>query len=183
MSKKVLWITRTGLMLALLVALQALTKPYGQLVTGSCVNAVLAISVLFAGLGSGLTVAIISPVCAFLLGIAPNIVTVVPIMIGNSCFVTLLHFLSGKPIWRQAVAVVAGAAVKAGVLYLLVVKLICGAAAGALLGKKVGDTVVLAPKMLELLPAMFSWPQLFSALIGGAVALAMVPVLKKALHK
>ena len=45
MRKKVLWITETAVMLALLVTLQALTKPMGQLVTGSCVNAVLAISV------------------------------------------------------------------------------------------------------------------------------------------
>ena len=46
MSKKVRWITETAVMLALLVTLQALTKPAGQLVTGSCVNAVLAVSVL-----------------------------------------------------------------------------------------------------------------------------------------
>jgi hypothetical protein len=37
--------------------------------------------------------------------------------------------------------------------------------------------------MLKALPATFSWPQLFTALIGGAVALAITPVLKKALHK
>jgi hypothetical protein len=30
---------------------------------------------------------------------------------------------------------------------------------------------------------MFTWPQLFTALIGGAVALLLVPVLRKALHK
>ena len=50
MSKKVRWITETAVMLALLVTLQALTKPLGQLVTGSCVNAVLAVSVLLAGI-------------------------------------------------------------------------------------------------------------------------------------
>ena len=49
MRKKVLWITETAVMLALLVTLQALTKPMGQLVTGSCVNAVLAIAVLLFG--------------------------------------------------------------------------------------------------------------------------------------
>ena len=62
MSKKIRWITETAVMLALLVALQALTKPLGQLVTGSFVNAVLAVTVLVAGLYSGITVAIISPV-------------------------------------------------------------------------------------------------------------------------
>lgn len=186
MRKKILWITETAVMLALLVALQVITKPLGQLVTGSCVNAVLAITVLLAGMSSGITVALISPVCAFLFGIAPNFVTVLPIMLGNVCFVVLLRLIAGKshkPVWRQPVALAAAAGVKFTVLYVLVVKVICGIASGALLGKKLGDVVVLAPPMLEKLPAMFTWPQLFTALIGGAVALLIVPVLRKALHK
>ena len=170
-------------MLALLIALQALTKPMGQLVTGSCVNGVLAITVLLVGMGSGIAVAIISPVCAFLLGIAPNFVTVLPIMAGNVCFVVLLKLLRGKSLWRQPVALLVAAGAKFGILYLLVVKVICGFAAGALLGKKIGSIVVLAPSMLQKLPAMFTWPQLFTALIGGAVALCIAPALRKALKR
>ena len=169
-----------------MIALQALTKPLGQMVTGSCVNAVLAITVLVAGLYSGITVAVISPVFAFLLGIAPNIVTVLPIMLGNVCYVALLWWIVGKRrrfTWRQPVALVTAAGVKFGLLYLLVAEVICGVAAPALLGKKVGEVVVLAPKMLEKLPAMFTWPQLITALVGGAVALLIVPVLKKALKR
>ena len=183
MGKNIRWITETAVMLALLVALQALTKPMGQLVTGSCVNAVLAITVLLVGMGGGIAVALISPDCAFLLGIAPNFVTVLPIMAGNVCFVVLLRLIAGKALWRQGVALAVAAAVKFGVLYLLVVKVICGAASGALLGKKIGSMVVLAPPMLQKLPAMFTWPQLFTALIGGAVALAIAPVLKNALKR
>ena len=37
--------------------------------------------------------------------------------------------------------------------------------------------------MLKALPATFSWPQLITALIGGAVALVIAPVLKKALKR
>ena len=92
-TSKLLW-----LMLALLVALQALTKPLGQLVTGSCVNAVLAITALFAGLSSGVTVAVISPVLAYLLGIAPQILTVPAIMVGNTVYVVLLALIAGKDI-------------------------------------------------------------------------------------
>lgn len=186
MNKKVLWITETAIMLALLVSLQSLTKPAGQLVTGSCVNTVLAISALAGGLGCGLTVAIISPILAFLLGIAPQIVTVPAIMAGNAVFVALLHFLvdkSGKNLVRQGIAWITAAAAKFAVLYLLVVKLICGVASGSLLGKKIGETVVLAPPMLEKLPAMFTWPQLITALIGGAIALVIAPVILRALHK
>ena len=186
MNKKIRWITETAIMLALLVSLQALTKGFGQLVTGSCVNAVLAVAVLLGGLGCGVTVALISPVFAFLFGIAPNFITVLPIMLGNTCFVVLLRLIAGashKMLWRQPVALVTAASVKFAVLYLLVVKVICGVASGALLGKKLGQIVVLAPPMLKMLPTMFAWPQLITALIGGAVALLIVPVLRKALHK
>ena len=186
MNKKALWITETAVMLALLVVLQGLTKPLGQLVTGSCVNAVLAVTVLLAGMSSGLTVALVSPVCAYLLGIAPNFITVLPIMVGNVCFVVLLRLIAGnshKPLWRQPVALAAAAGTKFAVLYFLVVKVICGFASGALLGKKLGDVVVLAQPMLKMLPATFTWPQLFTALIGGGVALLIVPALRKALHK
>ena len=176
-------LTETAVLLALLVTLQAVTKNFGQLVTGSCVNAILAIATLFTGLGSGIVISLISPVLAFLLGIAPNFITVLPIMAGNACFALLLHLLCKKPLWTRPVAVCTAAAVKFGVLYLLVVKVICGLAADALLGKKLGQTVLLAPKMLTMLPAMFTWPQLFTALIGGGTALLIVPVLKKALHR
>ena len=107
MNKKIRWITETAVLLALLVTLQALTKPMGQLVTGSCVNAILAVSVLVAGLASGVTVAVISPVLAYLLGIAPQILTVPAIMVGNTVFVLVLHFLVGKD-GRNAVIKVIG---------------------------------------------------------------------------
>jgi len=188
MNKKVRWITETAVMLALLICLQwvgsfipeQMTK---QLITGTCVNAVLAVTVLLVGMSSGITVAVISPVCAFLFHIAPNLVTVVPIMLGNVCFVVLLRLLMSRAIWRQIIALIAAAAVKFGVLYILVVEIICGVASGALLGKKLGETVVLAPPMLKMLPTMFAWPQLVTALAGGTLALLIVPTLRKALHK
>ena len=181
MNKKIRWITETAIMLALLVALQALTKPMGQLVTGSCVNAVLAISALLGGLGCGLTVALISPALAFLLGIAPQILTVPAIMVGNSVFVVLLHLLadkSGKKLLKQVIAWVVAAAAKFAALYAIVVWLICGVLSQSLLAAG-----VMKEPMLKMLPATFSGPQLFTALIGGAVALLLVPVLRKALKK
>ena len=55
--KKTVWIARTAVCLALLIAIQFLTKSLGQLVTGSCVNLVLAIAALIGGVWSGVTVA------------------------------------------------------------------------------------------------------------------------------
>ena len=181
MNRKVKWIAQTAMLLALLVTLQYVTKPLGQLVTGSCVNAVLAVATLVGGLASGLVVALVSPVLAFLLGIAPQILTVPAIMVGNSVYALLLWLAadkSGKNLLRQIGAWLLAAAAKAAVLYLLVAKLICGVMADRLLA-----TGTLKEPMLKALPVTFSWPQLFTALIGGAVALLIVPVLRKALHR
>lgn len=181
MRKKLLWITETAVMLALLVTLQSITKPMGQLVTGSCVNAVLSVTVLVAGLYSGITVALISPVLAYLLGIAPQILTVPAIMIANTVFVVLLHLIAGKDskkIARQVIAWISAAAAKFATLYFVVIWLICGVFSEGLL-----ESGILKTPMLKTLPATFSWPQLFTALIGGAVALLITPVLRKALRK
>lgn len=181
MNKKLRWITETAIMLALLVTLQALTKGFGQLVTGSCVNAVLAVAVLVGGMGCGVTVALISPILAYLLGIAPQILTVPAIMAGNTVYVVLLSLIAGKSsknVLRQVIAWVVAAAAKFAALYGIVVLLICGVLSEALLAAG-----TLKEPMLKALPATFSWPQLFTALIGGAVALLIVPILRKALHK
>ena len=181
MSKKIRWITETAIMLALLVTLQAMTKGFGQFVTGSCVNAVLAVSALVGGMSCGLVVALVSPVLAFLLGIAPQILTVPAIMAGNAVYVALLCLLadkSGKNLVKQIIAWISAAASKFAVLYAAVTWLICGVFAETLLAAG-----TLKPPMLSALPATFGWPQLVTALIGGAVALLIVPVLRKALHK
>ena len=181
MNKKIRWITETAIMLALLVTLQALTKGFGQIVTGSCVNAILAISVLVGGWGTGITVALISPVLAFLLGIAPQILTVPAIMAGNTVYVAVLRLIAGgknSSTVKKIAAWIAAAAAKFAVLYAIVVKLICGIMAPGLLAAG-----TLKEPMLKALPATFSYPQLVTALIGGAVALLIVPVLRKALHK
>ncbi len=180
MNKNIRFITETAIMLALLVTLQALTKGFGQLVTGSCVNTVLAVSALIGGLSCGLTVALVSPILAFLLGIAPMALTVPAIMVGNAVFVVLPVLIArdGKSIVRQVAAWLCGAAAKFAALYLIVVTLICGVLSPALL-----EAGTMKPPMLKALPATFGIAQLFTALIGGGVALLIVPILRKALHK
>lgn len=181
MNRKIRWITETAVMLALLVALQALTKPMGQIVTGSFVNTVLAVTALVVGLFGGITVALISPVLAYLLGIAPQILTVPAIMVGNTVFVVLLAVLAGKDskkLVRQMIAWLAAAVMKFAALYGIVAGLICGVFAESLLASG-----ALKAPMLKALPATFSWPQLITALIGGGLALVITPVLRKALHK
>ena len=191
MKKSIRWITETAVLLALLVCLQWVgsmipNQLVKQLVTGTMVNCVLAVAALYAGYGSSITIAVVSPVFSFLLGIAPQIITVLPIMAGNVCYVVLLRLIygnTGRPFWKQPVALAAAATGKFLVLYVLVVKVICGVAAGDLLGQKLGNKMLLAEPMLKMLPVMFSWPQLVTAVSGGIIALAITPVLRKALHK
>ena len=181
MNKKIRWITETAVMLALLISLQAITKPLGQLVTGSCVNTILAVATLVGGLSCGLVIALCSPVLAFLLNIAPQILTVPAIMVGNTIFVLLLSLLSdktGKNILKQVVTWIVAAVAKFATLYAIVAFLICGVLSEALLASG-----ALKPVMIQSLPATFSWPQLITALIGGGVALLITPVLRKALRK
>ena len=175
MNPKVLRITETAAMTALLVALQAATRPAGQFVTGSCVNAVLALTVLLTGLWSGAAVALLSPFFAFLLGIGPQLLPIVPaVAAGNLVFILLLWALAGRrkgaPPVRQIPGWLIAAFGKFAALYIIVVQVLC-------------RVLPLQQPQIDTFSAMFSWPQLVTALIGGAVALLLAPVLGRALKR
>ena len=94
--KKTIWIVRTAVCLALLLVLQVATKSLGQFVTGSCVNLVLAMAALTGGVWSGVIVAVISPFCAYALGIGPAFLLFVPcVALGNAVYAVLFALLVG----------------------------------------------------------------------------------------
>ena len=164
-NSKTLWICRTAILTALLLVLQFVTKPLGQLVTGSCVNAVLSVAALAAGLSSGICVALLSPLFAFLLGIGPQLFPLTPaIAAGNCVLVLALHLIcrDNFSAVRRLIACLAASLCKFSALYILIVKIIC-------------NVMELAPKQVASFTAMFSWPQLVTALIGSALALMIVP--------
>lgn len=172
--KKTIWIVRTAVCLALLLVLQVATKSLGQFVTGSCVNLVLAMAALTGGVWSGVIVAVISPFCAYALGIGPAFLLFVPcVALGNAVYAVLFALLVGRFLTAQHLTAWGGmalaAAAKGLALYLVLVKL-------------VAPTVVPAAK-LAAVTAAFTWPQLVTALIGGALACLLAPVVKKALEK
>ena len=177
MNKRVLWITRTAIFLALLVVLQAVTRPMGQYVTGSLVNMVLILAVMLGGLWSGVCVAALSPWAAFLVGVGPAVPQVLPVvMLGNVALVLCWYFIAGRSkakntLVPRIIALVVGACAKFMLLY-------------------GGIVVVVIPIILKLpepkasvLSAAFSFPQLITAGIGGAIAILLLPVLQKALKK
>jgi hypothetical protein len=165
MKEKTLILTRSAVLLALLIILQAVTKPLGQLVTGSCVNLVLTAAALLGGVWCGLFVALLSPVFAFLLGIGPALVQLVPaICTANAAFTTVLWIFSrrggtlspGRAELLRYAGVAAGAAIKLLVIYVLAVVLIL-------------PSLGLPEKQAAAITVMFSWTQLLTALAGGAL--------------
>lgn len=128
----------------------------------------------------------VSPVFAFVFKIAPVFAAVLPIMVGNVCYVLILSWLLGKsfkPVWKQPMALGTAAVVKFGALYLLGVKLLGGVMFAVLDGVSIAGNAVMSEKVLKQLMNMFAWPQLVTALLGGAVALLVAPVLRKALKR
>ena len=175
MKSKILWITRTAMMMALLVTLQWATSGLSQFVTGSCVNAVLAVATLTVGLWSGVAVALLSPFCAFLLGIGPKLIQMVPaIALGNVVLVLLVAWLlrsRALPWWRKVLGIAVSAFSKFLVLYLAVVRVII-----PILGSQ------LAQKQVQTFTTMFSWPQLVTALIGTSLAVLIAPMIRKTMR-
>ncbi|MDR0947477.1 MAG: hypothetical protein LBM87_07040 [Ruminococcus sp.] len=171
MKSKIYWIAKTAVFIALLITLQAVTKPAGQFVTGSCVNLMLILSVMTGGIASGTTVALVSPLMAFLLQIAPMPMPLpLFVAVGNISLV-LVWFLIGKiklpnKIVNNIISTIIGAAVKFGVLYAVMVRFAIPMWANE--------------KQAVVMTAQMGIPQLITALIGGAVAVIVLPALLKA---
>lgn len=178
-NKTVFWITRTAVFLALLIAVQYFTRSFGQLVTGSAVNFVLVACALIAGLPAGLTVACISPFLAKLFGIGPLWSFVPLVALGNMAIVLVFSWILGRArrtngfakyaLWIAAIA--AGAAAKFCILYLGIVRIV------------IPLMTSLPAAKAEKLSAMFSVTQLFTALIGGVIAMLLVEPIRTAIAK
>ena len=169
-----LWITQTAIMIALIVVIQATTSGLGQFDTGSLVNLILILTVALAGFTSGLTVACLSPIFAFIFGIGPQFPQIIAcIMAGNAVLVTAWWLILGKnghtQYPRVAAAALVAALLKFTILWLLVVKIVAPLASN-----------IPAPAKQNL-AKMFSTPQLITALIGGGIACLLLPQLAKAL--
>ena len=160
--------------MALIVAAQYVTRGAGQLVTGSCVNLILAVAAAICSLGWALAVAILSPLCAFLLGIGPALILLVPaIALGNGLYVVILSLTARKFGTAKGGAVL-------GVGAASVVK--CGTLWGVIVGLLL-PMMALPDAKAAALAATFSWPQLVTALVGGTVSLLVIPTLQKAIRK
>jgi hypothetical protein len=185
-TRAVLWVAQAAMLIALLVVVQLLTFAVpksvplvGQLFTGSLVNLVLIVGAGAVGFSGAAVAAVLSPVLAFLFGqlLFPQMIPVVAV--GNLVIVgiTWAFFAAsrrdGKTLLNLA-GIAVGAVVKTAVLWaaasLIIVPLFFSASPKL---ETVGRSISL----------MFSWPQLVTAVIGGLIALAVIPPVRTALKK
>lgn len=175
-SKNIRFITRTAMGVALVILAQlagklfpagaVITGPFSvnQLVTGSLVNCVLFVFTAIGGVWCGVCVGILSAVLASVIGIGPAVLAVVPLVACGNAILCVVFSVVDRALPR-IVAVITAAAVKCGFLWLSV----------PLLLQAVG-----APdKQRMMLGIMFSWPQACTALIGGLLALLIIPRVTK----
>jgi riboflavin transporter FmnP len=169
-SYHVKFVARTAILLALCLVVQQF-KTLSQFLTGPLVNLILLISALAVGLWSGLIIAVLSPVAAYLIAPSP-VMRLVPqlifmIMAGNALIVIFAWlFRSGdKKLW---IGLALGSVLKAGFLTLALHFIIL---------PFFGD-VLKEPQRIAL-SAMFSYNQLITAVTGSLICALIWPRLKK----
>jgi len=173
MHKRVLWITRTAVLIALLVVLQAATRLLGnQILTGSVVNMMLIISIMTCGYATGLPVAILSPVIATLLGIGPSWLIVPFIAAGNTTLVLLWHMIGNRELGNEYVAYIAALIIATAAKFVVLY-------AGIIL-VAIPYILNVSEQQAAVITSTYSFQQLITASVGGLCAIILLPTLKKA---
>lgn len=164
MKNKTYTLTKTAILLALLIVLQIVTKPLSQTVTGSAVNLILAVSAMFLPLPYCLLIAIVSPVLAFIIGVGPQFLMIVPcISIGNAIYVVSINYLNSKlnsnsKMFKRELMIIVASLLKFIFLFVSVVLIVV-------------PILNLPEAKVKVLSTMFSFPQFINAIIGGCIAL------------
>ncbi|MCX7771762.1 MAG: ECF transporter S component [Clostridia bacterium] len=173
MNRNIRFITRVAILLAITLVFQYLGRfmgPQNNFIVGPVVNAVLLIATQMTGLSGGLVIAIIAPIASALTNkaaIAPIILAFSPCIIaGNAILVLAYYFLKKR---KKLVGVAAGAIGKSVFLYGAILIFI--------------GLMKLNPKVGAALTLLFSWPQLVTAILGGMIALAILPVLERTIKE
>lgn len=168
------FITRTAILLALTVVFQSMGRfltpymgTYNSFIVGPLVNACLLIATAIVGIGSGALIALTAPFGAILTGAAVPLPFAPFIAIGNFLIVLGFYIL-----WKrsQIAGIIVGSLIKFGFLWGAIFFMIPVLTAG-----KPAKAVA---QMTTSLMFTFSWPQLVTALIGGALAIIVLKTIK-----
>lgn len=176
-TQPIIWITRTAIFIALLIIGQLVTTTLGgnTIITGSIVNFILIISVMTCNLSTGLTVATVSPVFARLIGIGPLWVLIPFIVLGNIVLILIWNYIGNRDFRKKyvsyIVAMIVSSVCKFLVLYISIAKI------------TIPYLLNLPDQQANMVSNIFSIPQLITALIGGVLAVNILPILKKAIKE
>ena len=177
MGTNVKWITRTAVLLALCVLFQMIriligSTPVSTLIIGSLVNLTLIISVLYVGFWSGATLSVFSVIIAYMQGHIPAVIPLaVVVALGNIAIVTGVWLFKNRNSFVGNVSgVLVGAVAKFLFLWLAVSQFVV-------------PMFIANPVKAKALTLAFSYPQLITALIGGALAIIIAPRIKHVAKK
>lgn len=163
LSRAVDWADIVRVIALMSAGLLITTLGLPQFVTGPLVNALLILTVLWCGVSQALFVGLVTPMGAALSGILPvPLAIMIPfIALGNGIFVSVFGGLQRVNRW---LALGVAAVLKFGLLYLAVTVLVARPLSLVIAGQ---PEVVAVPNAFV---GMMSWPQLLTALAGGAIA-------------
>jgi len=158
----------TAIFLTASLALQTAAGGGGFLPRAVCADFALAAAVYGGGGWCALALACLSPLGSFLLGLGPDYFRFVPFLaLGNAVFVALLYVLGRRELFLER----AGALGMAGLARLILL--------WASLLRVVIPAMGLPEQEMGRLGFPFGWPQIFTALVGGGVAAALYPPLRR----
>lgn len=173
--KRILWVAQSALLLALLVVVQLISKVIppsvpliSQLVTGSLVNLILVVGAGSVGFSGTAVASVLSPVLAFAFGqmTFPQMVPVVAL--GNLVIVAITWaFFKKNNGAANVLGIVVGAIAKCVFLWIATAALVV-------------PLFYSGTKIASKLALLFSWPQGVTALIGGFLALLVLPAIRSA---
>lgn len=179
MKMKTRTVAVTAIMIALCIVVQLFKNPGTIPVTGGLINLILIIDTLYCGLVSGVIISIIAPITSFIITGSP-VIAAVPmllpcIMIGNIVIVIFAWIIRCKKLELNLlpISLVAGSFAKWGAMTLLIVKWVL-----PFYGK-----TALAPKAYNIASVTYSTTQLYSALLGTALACIIWPIVRLAVKR
>lgn len=168
-SLRVRYLTRTGVLLALAIVFQMMGRflgPQNNFIVGPLINAILLVSTAATGVWGGVAISVIAPFVSAFTNKAPIAQFILPfspfIALGNVILVLCFYFLYKK---SKAAAIASGAIFKFAFLYASVV----------LFTRLFG----VPDKFAKIMTALFSWPQLVTAAIGGVLAVIVIRLLRR----
>jgi hypothetical protein len=155
-------LARAALLLALTVIFQSLRLViplppfFTTFVIGSLVNACLLVALETAGLGAAAVIALVAPVVAYLQGLLFLPVFVPPVAVAHLLYVLIYKTLLAR---GRLAAVGLATAIKAAVLFLAFTWLL--------------TFINIPPKLAAGIMFAMSWPQVFTGVMGGILAIVV----------